>query len=73
VSGSNGQNDVISYVAPYPIPNIIFDVLDFVDDMVKRGKMTNDFYLTSIQAGFETWQGGQGLAIQDFRATVNAP
>jgi hypothetical protein len=41
--------------------------------MVKRGKMTNDFYLTRIQAGFETWQGGQGLAIQDFRATVNAP
>jgi hypothetical protein len=72
-SGSNGQNDVISYVVPYPIPNIIFDVLDFVDDVVKRGLITNDLYLTSIQAGFEPWQGGQGLAIQGFRATVNTP
>jgi len=35
--------------------------------------ITNDFYLTSIQAGFEPWQGGQGLAIQGFRATVNTP
>jgi hypothetical protein len=71
-SGSNGQNDVISYVAPHPIPNITFNALDFVADVAKRGKITDDFYLTSIQAGFEPWQGGEGLAIEGFRATVDA-
>lgn len=68
-SGSNGA-DVISYVAPSAIPNMTFDALDFVADVVKRGKITNDFYLTSIQAGFEPWQGGVGLAIESFQAGV---
>ena len=30
------------------------------------------FYLTSIQVGFDPWQGGQGLAIESFRATADA-
>lgn len=71
-SGSNGANDVISYVAPSSISSITFNVLDFVADVSKRGKITDDFYLTSIQAGFEPWQGGVGLAIEGFRATVEA-
>jgi hypothetical protein len=50
-----------------------FNVLDFVADVVKRGKITDDFHLTSIQAGFAPWQGGQGLAIERFQATVDAP
>jgi Glycosyl hydrolase family 12 len=71
-SGSNGQNDVISYVAPSAVSSMTFNVMDFVADVAKRVKNTGDFYLTSIQAGFEPWQGGQGLAIEDFRATVDA-
>jgi hypothetical protein len=71
-SGWNGQNDVISYVAANPpIPSITFDVLDFIADAAKRANI-DGFYLTSIQAGFEPWQGGQGLAIERFRATVDA-
>jgi hypothetical protein len=69
-SGSNGQNEVISYVAPSPIYNKALDVLDFLADVRGSGKITNDWYLTSIQAGFEPWQGGQGLTIEGFRATV---
>jgi hypothetical protein len=71
-SGSNGANDVISYVAPNPIPKMTFNVPDFLADAAKRSKI-DGFYLTSIQAGFEPWQGGQGLAIEGFRATVDAP
>jgi Glycosyl hydrolase family 12 len=71
-SGSNGANDVISYVAPSAIANMTFNVRDFVADIVKRGKITDDFYLTSIQAGFEPWRGGEGLAIESFRAHVEA-
>lgn len=71
-SGSNHQNDVISYVAPQPISNMTFDVWDFLADVCKRGKITGDFYLTSIQAGFEPWQGGEGLTIEHFAAAVDA-
>ena len=33
-------------------------------------KITDNWYLTSIQAGFEPWQGGVGLAVKTFNATV---
>ncbi|GAB3800083.1 GH12 family glycosyl hydrolase domain-containing protein [Micromonospora zhanjiangensis] len=69
--GSNGSNNVISYVASSPIPSLNFSVLDFLNDTRNRGAVTNDWYLTSIQAGFEPWQGGTGLAVSGFSATVN--
>lgn len=70
-SGNNGQNDVISYVAPAAIPNLTFNTMDFIRDTVARGKATNSWYLTSIQAGFEPWRGGVGLAVNSFTIRVN--
>ncbi|VBA31430.1 hypothetical protein LAUMK35_05017 [Mycobacterium pseudokansasii] len=69
--GSNGSNNVISYLAPAPINSWSFSVLDFVSDVRNRGAITNSWYLTSIQAGFEPWNGGVGLAVDSFSATVN--
>ncbi|MCI4064569.1 cellulose binding domain-containing protein [Micromonospora sp. R77] len=69
--GSNGQNNVISYVAPSAIPSMSFDVMDFINDTKNRGAITSDWYLTSIQAGFEPWQGGVGLAVNSFSQSVN--
>lgn len=69
--GSNSQNDVISYVATSSIPYYRFSLLAFLDDVRRRGKITYDFYLTSIQAGFEPWRGGVGLAV-GFGADVTA-
>ncbi|MEV4345870.1 cellulose binding domain-containing protein [Actinoplanes sp. NPDC049596] len=69
--GSNGSNAVISYVAPSPITSWSFSVLDFIRDVQNRGAITNAWYLTSIQAGFEPWIGGAGLAVTDFAAEVN--
>ncbi|MFJ6195440.1 cellulose binding domain-containing protein [Micromonospora sp. NPDC092111] len=69
--GNNGGNNVISYVAPAPIPSLSFDVLDFIADTRNRGAITNDWYLTSVQAGFEPWQGGTGLAVTSFSQSVN--
>src|SRR6185369_8690032 len=69
--GSNGSNAVISYVAPSPIASWSFSVLDFLNDVKSRGAITNSWYLTSIQAGFEPWVGGTGLAVTNFSATVN--
>ncbi|MGQ5263975.1 GH12 family glycosyl hydrolase domain-containing protein [Micromonospora sp. ZYX-F-536] len=69
--GSNGSNNVISYVAPSPITSLNLSVLDFINDVRNRGAITNSWYLTSIQAGFEPWQGGAGLAVTSFSAAVN--
>ncbi|MET8123592.1 cellulose binding domain-containing protein [Micromonospora sp. NPDC005291] len=69
--GSNGSNNVISYVAPSAISSLNFSVLDFINDVRNRGAITNSWYLTSIQAGFEPWQGGVGLAVTSFSAAVN--
>ena len=69
--GSNGSNNVISYVAPSAINSWNFSVLDFINDVRNRGAITNSWYLTSIQAGFEPWQGGAGLAVTSFSADVN--
>ncbi|WP_199443658.1 GH12 family glycosyl hydrolase domain-containing protein [Umezawaea beigongshangensis] len=69
--GNNGGNNVISYVAPSPITSWSFNVLDFVNDVIARGAITNSWYLTSVQAGFEPWNGGTGLAVQNFSASVS--
>ncbi|USX53922.1 glycoside hydrolase [Lentzea sp. HUAS12] len=69
--GSNGSNNVISYLAQSPISSWSFNVLDFVNDVRNRGAITNSWYLTSIQAGFEPWNGGVGLAVDNFSASVS--
>ena len=69
--GSNGSNNVISYVAPSPITSWSFDALGFINDVRNRGAITNSWYLTSMQAGFEPWIGGAGLAVNSFSAAVN--
>ena len=69
--GSNGANNVISYVAPSPITSWSFSVLDFINDVRARGAITTSWYLTSVQAGFEPWNGGVGLAVDNFSASVS--
>ncbi|MFK3979986.1 cellulose binding domain-containing protein [Micromonospora sp. NPDC050397] len=71
-TGNNGGNNVISYLAPSAITSWSFSVLDFVNDVRNRGAITNSWYLTSIQAGFEPWQGGAGLGVNSFSASVNS-
>ncbi|MEU2611285.1 cellulose binding domain-containing protein [Micromonospora sp. NPDC007271] len=69
--GSNGSNNVISYLSSSPITSLSFDVMAFINDTRNRGAITSDWYLTSIQAGFEPWQGGVGLAVNSFSQSVN--
>ncbi|MFJ9909329.1 cellulose binding domain-containing protein [Streptomyces sp. NPDC101152] len=70
-SGNNGSNDVLTFVAPSAITSWTFDVMDFVRQAVSRGLAQNNWYLTSVQAGFEPWQNGTGLAVTAFSSTVN--
>jgi Glycosyl hydrolase family 12/PE family len=70
--GSNGANNVVSYVATSPITSWNdFNVMGFVDNTETVEPVTNSWYLTSIQAGFEPWSGSVGAAVDSFSATVN--
>ncbi|MEW2634127.1 cellulose binding domain-containing protein [Streptomyces sp. NPDC048389] len=69
-TGNNGGNDVISFVAPAAVTGWSFDVMDFVDQTVSRGMAAENWYLTSVQAGFEPWQGGAGLSVGSFASAV---
>lgn len=70
-SGNNGSNDVLSFVAPSAIGSWSFDVMDFVRQALARGLGQNSWYLTSVQAGFEPWQNGAGLAVTSFSSGVD--
>ncbi|MBT2490800.1 cellulose binding domain-containing protein [Streptomyces sp. ISL-96] len=71
-TGSNGSNDVISFIAPSAIASWSFDVMDFVDQTVARGMAQPSWYITSVQAGFEPWQNGAGLRVDSFSSTINS-
>lgn len=69
-SGNTGWN-VISYVRQTPTSSATFLVNDFWKDVVNRGLGSTSWYLTSIQAGFEPWVGGAGLAVNSFSVTTD--
>lgn len=71
--GNSGWN-VVSYVRTSGTGSISFPVATFFNDMVTRGYGQRSWYLTSIQAGFEPWVGGVGLAVNSFSVTTgNTP
>jgi len=46
------------------------DLAAFTRDAVARGYIQNAWYLIGVEAGFELWQGGAGLATDAFGVTV---
>jgi Glycosyl hydrolase family 12/LysM domain len=70
-SGSAAYRNVVSYFPSSPIESWNFSILDFINDVRTRSAVTDSWYLTSIQAGFEAWVGGTGLAVNSFTASVN--
>lgn len=70
--GSNGQNNVVSYVSTTPITTWTnFDVMGFINDADALEPAVNtSWYLTSIQAGYEPWSGSVGAGVDGFSATV---
>jgi hypothetical protein len=74
-TGSNGQNNVVSYLFQgSPLTSFSFDLMAFVRDTLTRGSQfgTNSWWLTSVQAGFEPWIGGVGLSVNSFSSTVQS-
>jgi len=68
--GNYGWN-VVSYVRQSTVSSINFNVASFYRDMVNRGYAQNSWYITSVQAGFEPWVNGTGLAVNSFSYSMN--
>jgi hypothetical protein len=66
--GNVGWN-VVSYVRTAGTGSASFAVSTFFDDALARGYASRSWYLTSVQAGFEPWSGGAGLAVNSFSVT----
>lgn len=69
--GNTGWN-VISYVRQSGTNALDLRVADFWDDVVSRDYGSTSWYLTSIQAGFEPWDSGVGLTVDDFDVSTSA-
>jgi Glycosyl hydrolase family 12/Cellulose binding domain len=67
--GNIGWN-VVSYVRTSGTGSLSFPVSTFFNDAVSRGYAQRSWYLTSIQAGFEPWTDGTGLAVTSFSVTT---
>jgi hypothetical protein len=68
--GNTGWN-VVSYVRTSATGSMSFAPAAFFNDSVSRGYGQRSWYLTSIQAGFEPWVGGAGLAVTSFSVTTD--
>jgi hypothetical protein len=63
----NGSSRTISYrrgTGNTALTN--FDAMAFVNDAVNRGVAQRSWYITSVQAGFEIWNGGTNLRVNSF-------
>ena len=58
--------DVITFVRDAGARSVDLPLAPFVDEAIERGATQEGSYLTSVQFGFEPWEGGQGLAARDF-------
>src|SRR5579862_5050880 len=47
------------------------DVGQLAQDAINRGYMSSSCWLIDVEAGFELWQGGAGLATSSFSVNVN--
>jgi hypothetical protein len=68
--GSNGR-PVVSYVSTGDLKSANIDLKPFMTDAVNRTYLQNNWYLTTIFAGFEIWGSGSNYQMKGFSAAVN--
>jgi Glycosyl hydrolase family 12 len=71
--GAQSWGDTISYVMATPTTSVRdLDVGALAADAVRRGYIRTSWYLIDVEAGFELWQGGAGLATGSFSVHLNS-
>ncbi|HEX3782109.1 MAG TPA: ricin-type beta-trefoil lectin domain protein [Pseudonocardiaceae bacterium] len=72
-TGQQTSWKIISYVLdPGGTAFTDLDLKALINDAVSRGSIDPANYLIDVEAGFEIWQGGQGLATNSFSVTATA-
>jgi hypothetical protein len=70
LGGRRGRK-TISYTMISPATSVSrLNLQPLVADAVRRGWIEDGWYLTDVEAGFEIWQGGEGLATTSFSVAV---
>jgi hypothetical protein len=70
--GRQGWN-TISYTMTSPAASVSrLELWPLINDAVRRGYISRSWYLISVEAGFEIWRGGTGLAAKAFSVHVGA-
>jgi len=70
--GAQSTWDTVSYVMTNPATSVSnLDIGTLAQDSVSRGYTKSSWYLIDVEAGFELWQGGAGLATNSFAVNLN--
>jgi cellulose 1,4-beta-cellobiosidase len=70
--GPQSTWDTVTYEMTSPATSVSnLDIGTLAQDSVSRGYTNSSWYLIDVEAGFELWQGGAGLATNSFSVTVN--
>ena len=70
--GAQPWGDTISYVMARPTTSVSnLDVGALAADAVRRGYIRTSWYLIDVEAGFELWRGGAGLATDSFSVNLS--
>jgi len=70
--GAQSTWDTITYDMTSPATSVSnLDIGTLAQDMVSRGYTQSSWYLIDVEAGFELWQGGPGLATSSFSVSIN--
>jgi hypothetical protein len=71
--GAQSWGDTISYVMASPATSVHdLDVGALAADAVRRGYIRTSWYLIDVEAGFELWRGGAGLATDSFSVNLSS-
>jgi cellulose 1,4-beta-cellobiosidase len=70
--GAQSWGDTISYKMLSPVTSVTnLEVGPLAADAIHRGYISSSWYLIDVEAGFELWRGGAGLATNSFAVNVN--
>jgi cellulose 1,4-beta-cellobiosidase len=70
--GTQSSWDTVTYDMTSPATSVSnLDIGTLAQDSVSRGYTKSSWYLIDVEAGFELWQGGAGLATSSFSVNVN--
>jgi len=70
--GAQSWGDTVSYVMASPSTSVRdLDVGALAADAVRRGYIRTSWYLIDVEAGFELWRGGAGLATDSFSVDLS--